>query len=133
MKKFFVLMLLALVLLAGAAGVFIHFYLLQDYVVFVESFDNGLLTVDSIRTEGTDRKFRVLCKYGEFLTVHINPSRSERGYYDLERLTARRALARQPDRGRKAVAARPVARRDQQHALSRLARRLQYEGSRRRL
>ena len=87
MKKFFVLMLLALVLLAGAAGVFIHFYLLQDYVVFVESFDNGLLTVDSIRTEGTDRKFRVLCKYGEFLTVHINPSRSERGYYDLERLT----------------------------------------------
>ena len=87
MKKFFVLMLLALVLVVGVAGLFVHFYLMQDYVVFVESFDNGLLTVDSIRTEGTDRKFRVLCKYGEFLTVHINPSRSERGYYDLDRLT----------------------------------------------
>ncbi len=86
MKKFFVLMLLALVLVVGIAGVAVHFYLLRDYVVFVESFDNGLLTVDNIRTEGTDRKYRVLCKYGEFLTVHINPSRSDRGYYDLDRL-----------------------------------------------
>ena len=47
MKKFFVLMLLALVLVVGVAGVFVHFYLMQDYVVFVESFDNGLLTVDT--------------------------------------------------------------------------------------
>lgn len=86
MKKFFVLMLLALLLVVGIAGVAVHFYLMQDYVVFVESFDNGLLTVDNIRTEGTDQKYRVLCKYGEFLTVHINPSRSERGYYDLDRL-----------------------------------------------
>ena len=87
MKKFFVLMLLALILLAGVAGMFVHLYLLRDYVVFVESFDNGLLTVDSFRTEGTDQKFRVRCKYGEYLTVHINPARSERGYFDLDRLT----------------------------------------------
>ncbi len=87
MKKVFVLLMLALVLVVGIAGVCIHFYLLRDYVVFVESFDNGLLTVDNIRTEGTDQKFRVLCKFGEYLTVHVNPSRSERGYYDLDRLT----------------------------------------------
>ena len=87
MKKFFVLMLLALLLVVGVAGFFVHQYLLRDYIVFIESFDNGLLTVDSIRTEGTDQKFRVKCKYGEYLTVSINPSRSERGYFDLDRLT----------------------------------------------
>ena len=87
MKKFFVLMLLALLLVVAVAGAFVYYYLQHDYVVFVESFDNGVLTVDSFRTEGTDQKFRVLCKYGEYLTVHINPSRSERGYYDLDRLT----------------------------------------------
>lgn len=87
MKKFFVLMLLALLLVVGVAGFFVHQYLLRDYIVFIESFDNGILTVDNIRTEGTDQKFRVKCKYGEYLTVSINPSRSERGYYDLDRLT----------------------------------------------
>ena len=87
MKKFFVLMLLALLLVVGVAGTFVYFYLQRDYVIFVESFDNGLLTVDSFRTEGTDQKFRVKCKYGEYLTVHVNPSRSERGYFDLDRLT----------------------------------------------
>lgn len=87
MKKFFVLMLLALLLVVAVAGAFVYYYLQHDYVIFVESFDNGLLTVDNIRTEGTDQKFRVLCKYGEYLTVHINPSRSERGYFDLDRLT----------------------------------------------
>ena len=87
MKKFFVLMLLALLLVVGIAGFFVHQYLLRDYMVFVESFDNGLLTVDNRNTEGTDQKFRVKCKYGEYLTVSINPSRSERGYFDLDRLT----------------------------------------------
>ena len=87
MKKVFVLILLAVLLVVGAAGTLVYFYLQRDYVIFVESFDNGLLTVDSFRTEGTDQKFRVLCKYGEYLTVHINPSRSERGYFDLDKLT----------------------------------------------
>ena len=36
MKKVFVLILLAVLLVVGAAGTLVYFYLQRDYVIFVE-------------------------------------------------------------------------------------------------
>lgn len=58
----------------------------SEYPVFIESFDNGVLTVDKSGSLGEDQKFRVICKRGETITVNINPERTDTAYYDLSKL-----------------------------------------------
>ena len=86
MKKFLFFTFLTILLLVGAAGFLGRYLLMNDYVVFIESFGGGVLTVDSLNTEGEDDKYRVVCKYNEPLTVNINPERTSKRYYDLARL-----------------------------------------------
>ena len=86
MKKFLFFTLLTILLIAGAAAFLGRYLLMNDYVVFIESFGGGVLTVDSLNTEGEDNKYRVICKYNEPLTVNINPERTGKRYYDLARL-----------------------------------------------
>lgn len=86
MKKFLFFTFLTILLLVGAAGFLGRYLLMNDYVVFIESFGGGVLTVDSLNTEGEDNKYRVICKYNQPLTVNINPERNSKRYYDLARL-----------------------------------------------
>ena len=86
MKKFLFFTFLTILLLVGAAGFLGRYLLMNDYVVFIESFGGGVLTVDSLNTEGEDNKYRVVCKFNEPLTVNINPERTSKRYYDLARL-----------------------------------------------
>ena len=86
MKKFLFFTFLTILLLVGAAGFLGRYLLMNDYVVFIESFGGGVLTVDSLNTEGEDNKYRVICKYNQPLTVNINPERNAKRYYDLARL-----------------------------------------------
>ena len=78
---------MALILVAAVVGVFSHFLFSNEYVIFIESFDHGVMTVDNFNTSGTDSKYRVVCRYGDTLTVNINPERSDKVYYVLDKLT----------------------------------------------
>lgn len=86
MKKFLFFTFLTILLLVGAAGFLGRYLFMNDYVVFIESFGGGVLTVDSLNTDGEDNKYRVICKYNQPLTVNINPERNAKRYYDLARL-----------------------------------------------
>ena len=64
-----------------------QYILPKDYPVFIESFDHGVMTVQSDKAFGEDNKYELFCKYGEKVTVNINPERNEKVYYNLEKLT----------------------------------------------
>ena len=87
MKKF-LCFLGATIILVGMIGYMGYKYILpKDYPVFIESFDHGVMTVQSDKAFGEDNKFELFCKYGEKVTININPERSEKAYYNLQKLT----------------------------------------------
>lgn len=86
-KKFLLFFSIIIVLLCAAFGVYFKYIHNFEYHVFLESYEHGMLSVSGGETAGTDSKYRVTCKAGEFLTVNINPERTETEFYDLDRLT----------------------------------------------
>lgn len=78
---------ITIVLFAIIFGMYIRYIHVSSYGVFIESYDHGTMTVDSDDTVGTDTKFRVMCKKGEKITININPERTEKTYYNLDKLT----------------------------------------------
>ncbi len=84
--KFFALFTVALVLCAAVFGLYMKYIRVEEYPVFLESFGNGILTVDSTETTGTDDKYKVNWKKGEIITVNINPERTSDSYYNLSKL-----------------------------------------------
>ena len=72
----------------GAAVLLMYFkYIRQtEYPVFIESFAHGVMTVDKSGSIGEDEKFRIVCKRGETITININPERTDKTYYDLNKL-----------------------------------------------
>ncbi|MBR2893133.1 MAG: glycoside hydrolase family 43 protein [Clostridia bacterium] len=85
-KKFWIFFLVTVGLLATVLGMYFKFIHQSSYVVFVESFDHGVITVDNGKTSGTDEKFSFRCKAGEEITVNINPERTDTTYYNLKAL-----------------------------------------------
>lgn len=85
-KKFLAFLAASLLLLAGVAGVYVRYLVPTHYPVFIESFDHGIMTVDSAETKGTDNKFSVNCRAGSTLTITIKPERTEKAYYNLKKL-----------------------------------------------
>lgn len=77
---------ITLVLFAIIFGMYMRYIHVGSYGVFIESYDHGIMTVDSDDTVGTDTKFRVMCKKGEQITININPERTDKTYYNLDKL-----------------------------------------------
>ncbi len=76
-----------LVLLGIVFGMYMRYIYVGSYGVFIESYDHGVLTVDSDNTVGDDKKFRVMVKKGDEITININPERTDDTYYVLNKLT----------------------------------------------
>ena len=64
MKKFLAFFLAVLILLSAAGFVGYKYLVPKTYPVFLESFGNGVLTVDSDESSGEDGKYLVRCKNG---------------------------------------------------------------------
>ena len=58
-KKFFAFFGATVLLFAMLLGIYFRYIRYDSYMVFVESFDHGVITVDSGITKGTDSKYRV--------------------------------------------------------------------------
>ncbi len=86
-KKFLAFFTITVVLCTAVFSLYWRYVRQSEYMVFVESFDHGVITIDSDETTGTDEKFRVVCKRGETITLNINPERTDTTYYDLKKLT----------------------------------------------
>lgn len=87
-KKFWMFFLATVVLLGTVVGMYFKYIHQGTYMVFVESFDHGVITVDDDKTMGTDEKFSFKCKAGKEVTFNINPERTDTTYYNLKKLTA---------------------------------------------
>lgn len=85
-KKFWFFFFVTVALFATVAGMYFRYIYQSEYKVFIESFDHGVITVDSRKTMGTDEKYSVICKKGQEITLNINPERTDTTYYDLEKL-----------------------------------------------
>ncbi len=85
-KKFWIFFLVTVVLLATVAGMYFKFIHENNCMVFVESFDHGVITVDDAKTVGSDEKFSFKCKNGTEITLNINPERTDTTYYNLKSL-----------------------------------------------
>jgi len=86
MKKFLAFFTATLLLFAGVFLIYWKYVRPSEYMVFVESFGHGVVTVDSKNTVGTDEKYRVACENGQELTLNINPERTDSAYYNLKKL-----------------------------------------------
>ncbi|MBQ3137186.1 MAG: family 43 glycosylhydrolase [Clostridia bacterium] len=86
MKKFLAFFTATLLLFGGVFLIYWKYVRPSDYMVFVESFGHGVVTVDSKNTVGTDEKYRVACDNGQVLTLNINPERTDNTYYNLKKL-----------------------------------------------
>ncbi|MBR5438174.1 MAG: family 43 glycosylhydrolase, partial [Clostridia bacterium] len=86
MKKFLAFFAATVILFAGVFMIYWKNVRASEYMVFVESFGHGVVTVDSKNTLGTDEKYRVACENGQTLTLNINPERTDSTYYNLKKL-----------------------------------------------
>lgn len=85
-KKFWIFFLVTVALLATVVGMYFKFIHQNNCMVFVESFDHGVITVDDAKTVGSDEKFSFKCKNGTEITLNINPERTDTTYYNLKSL-----------------------------------------------
>lgn len=88
MKKFLFFSLVIILLIGAVAYTGYRYLIPKEFVVFVETFDNGVITVDSLDAVGDDSKYHFKCKSGETVTFNINPVRNNKKYYNLKKLTA---------------------------------------------
>ena len=85
-SKFFAFLLVAVGLCAAVFNLYNKYIRVTEYPVFLESFGNGILTVDSTETIGEDGKYKVNWAKDEIITININPERTSDAYYKLEKL-----------------------------------------------
>lgn len=84
--KFFAFFTITVVLFGAVFGLYWRYMRMSKYPVFLESFDHGVLTVDSSETTGADNKYRVYWDRDETITININPERTADAYYNLSKL-----------------------------------------------
>lgn len=87
MKKFSAFIMAVLILLAAIVFVIYEFVLPKEYPVFLESYGNGVISVDSENVSGDDSKYVLYVKRGDTLTISINPLRNDSEYNNLEKIT----------------------------------------------
>ena len=85
-KKFLFFFTVTVALIAMVLGMYFKYIHQGEFRVFIESFDHGVITVDSHDTMGTDEKYSVVCKKGQEITLNINPERTDKTYYNLSKL-----------------------------------------------
>ncbi len=85
-KKFWFFFTVTVALFAVVLGMYFRYIHQSEYRVFIESFDHGVITIDSNDTAGTDEKYSVMCKKGQEITLNINPERTDTTYYNLKKL-----------------------------------------------
>lgn len=85
-KKFWFFFTVTVALFAMVFSIYFRYVYQSEYRVFIESFDHGVITVDSQDTVGTDEKYSVVCKKGQTITLNINPERTDTTYYNLKKL-----------------------------------------------
>ena len=85
-SKFFAFFTVTLILFGTVFGLYWRFLRMSKYPVFIESFDHGVLTVDSTQATGTDSKYKVYWDRDETITININPERTADSYYNLSKL-----------------------------------------------
>lgn len=86
MKKFLAFFTATVLLFVGVFVIYWKHIRPSEYMVFVESFGHGVVTVDSKNTLGTDEKYRITCENGQTVTLNINPERTDSTYYNLSKL-----------------------------------------------
>lgn len=84
--KFLMFLTLTLILCGMVFGLYWKYIRSSEYPVFIESFDHGVLTVDSTETTGKDNKYKVFWDKDEIITININPERTSKAYYNLDKL-----------------------------------------------
>ena len=67
-KKFLFFFTVTVALIAMVLGMYFKYIHQGEFRVFIESFDHGVITVDSHDTMGTDEKYSVVCKKGQEIT-----------------------------------------------------------------
>lgn len=85
-SKFFAFFTITVVLFGIVFGLYWRYMRMSKYPVFIESFDHGVLTVDSTGATGTDSKYKVYWDRDETITININPERTADSYYNLSKL-----------------------------------------------
>ena len=85
-KKFWFFFTVTVALFVIVLGMYFRYIHQSQYRVFIESFEHGVITVDSDDTLGGDEKYSVLCQKGQEITLNINPERTDSSYYDLKKL-----------------------------------------------
>lgn len=85
-SKFLMFLTLTLILFGMVFGLYWKYIRSAEYPVFLESFDHGVLTVDSLETTGKDNKYKLFWDKDEIITVNINPERTSKAYYNLDKL-----------------------------------------------
>ena len=84
-SKFLMFLTLTLILCGMVFGLYWKYIRSSEYPVFIESFDHGVLTVDSTETTGKDNKYKLFWDKDEIITVNINPERTANSYYNLDK------------------------------------------------
>lgn len=87
MKKFLAFFSAIAVLVISGLLVVYKYIIPPDYPVFLESYGEGVMTIDSENADGKDSKYLLNVKRGDTITVNINPKRTDSVYYNLEKLT----------------------------------------------
>ena len=85
-SKFLMFLTLTLILCGMVFGLYWKYIRSSEYPVFIESFDHGVLTVDSTETTGKDNKYKIFWDKDEIITININPERTSKAYYNLDKL-----------------------------------------------
>lgn len=85
-SKFFAFFTVTVVLFGAVFGLYWRYLRMSKYPVFIESFDHGVLTVESSQATGTDNKYKVFWDKDETITININPERTADSYYNLSKL-----------------------------------------------
>ena len=85
-SKFLMFLTLTLILCGMVFGLYWKYIRSSEYPVFIESFDHGVLTVDSMETTGKDNKYKIFWEKDEIITININPERTSKAYYNLDKL-----------------------------------------------
>ncbi len=85
-SKFLAFFTVTVVLFGAVFGLYWRYLRMSKYPVFIESFDHGVLTVESSQATGTDNKYKVFWDKDETITININPERTADSYYNLSKL-----------------------------------------------
>ena len=84
--KFWIFFTITVVLCAIVFGMYWEYIRVGEFGVFIESYEHGSLSVDTDEASGSDSKYRVMVKKGDSITININPERTDKAYYVLDRL-----------------------------------------------